>query len=214
MVPDQVMDDKWNNPRKGDFLKVLMFTGIITHLGKISKKTDKKLTILAYRHFLSKVKKGVSVSVNGICLTAVNINKQYFQVDFMPETENRTNIKYLRADDLVNLELPATPFSFLSGHIVQGHIDGTSKLLSITPSGNSRILKFSVSAALTKHMVEKGSIAVNGVSLTLIEVSKDYFIVGIIPFTWENTMFNTLKVEDFVNVETDILAKYLEKLLK
>ncbi|MCL5090420.1 MAG: riboflavin synthase, partial [Patescibacteria group bacterium] len=101
-----------------------------------------------------------------------------------------------------------------SGHIVQGHVDGIAKLLSIVPSGNSRILKFSVSPTLTKFMVEKGPIAVNGVSLTLIEVSKNYFTVGIIPFTWENTMFHTLKISDYVNIETDILTKYMEKLSK
>ena len=137
-----------------------MFTGIITHLGKISKKEDKRLTIKTTRDFLSKVKKGVSVSINGICLTVVNVDKPHFQIDFMPETENRTNIKYLKPETIVNLELPATPISFLSGHIIQGHVDGTSKLLNIIPSGNSRILKFSVSSTLTKHMVEKGSITV------------------------------------------------------
>lgn len=191
-----------------------MFTGIITHLGKIAKKTPQTLTILANRQFLSKIEKGISVSINGICLTVVNTDKQYFQIDFMPETENRTNIKYLEPNDLVNLELPATPTSFLSGHIVQGHIDETSKLLSITLSGNSKILKFSTSSVLTRYMVEKGSITINGVSLTLIKVGKKYFTVGIIPFTWEKTMFHTLKTADYVNIETDILAKYIKKLLK
>jgi len=191
-----------------------MFTGIITHLGKISKKEDKRLTIKTTRDFLSKVKKGVSVSINGICLTVVNVDKPHFQIDFMPETENRTNIKYLKPETIVNLELPATPISFLSGHIIQGHVDGTSKLLNIIPSGNSRILKFSVSSTLTKHMVEKGSITVNGVSLTLVETGKNYFTVGIIPFTWENTMFHILKIGDLVNIEVDILVKYVKKLLK
>jgi len=189
-----------------------MFTGIITHLGKISKKTDQLLKIQTGQSFLLKIDKGTSVCVNGICLTVVENKKNYFSVDFMPETENRTNIKYLQISDLVNLELPATPTSFLSGHIVKGHIDGASKLLEIKIQGNSRILKFSTSPALSKYIVPKGSIAINGISLTVINAKKDHFTVGIIPHTWNNTMFKFIKTGDFVNIEVDILAKYLERL--
>ena len=191
-----------------------MFTGIITHLGKISKKTDQLLVIQTSRSFLSKVKKGTSVSVNGICLTAVEANNDYFSVDCMPETESRTNIKNLQVSDLVNLELPATPSSFLSGHIVQGHIDDVSKLLDIKIQGNSRILKLSISPAFSKYIVPKGSIAINGISLTVIEAIKDYFTVGIIPYTWDNTMLSIIRPGDFVNIEVDILAKYLERLAR
>mgnify|MGYP001570766181 CR=1 FL=1 len=191
-----------------------MFTGIITHLGKISKKTDQLLVIQTGRSFLSKVKKGTSVSVNGICLTAVEANNDYFSVDCMPETESRTNIKNLQVSDLVNLELPATPSSFLSGHIVQGHIDGVAKLKNITKQKNSYILKFSIPTNMTKYIAEKGSIAINGISLTVIDAKKDYFTIGIIPFTWDNTMLSIIRPGDFVNIEVDILAKYLERLAR
>lgn len=191
-----------------------MFTGIITYLGRLSEKKNKTLVIEATQDFLAKIEKGTSISINGICLTAVEVNKNYFTVDFIPETENRTNIKYLLVGRLVNLELPVTPTTFLSGHILQGHIDGISKILDIKLSGNSKILELSISSSLAKYLVEKGSIAVNGISLTVIKAEKNYFTVGIIPYTWDNTMFRTIKIGDFLNIEVDVLAKYLERLLK
>lgn len=191
-----------------------MFTGIITHLGRVADKTDKILTIKTNQDFLAKIKKGTSIAVNGVCLTITEIQKNYFKADFIPETEKRTNIKYLQIDDLVNLELPVTPISLLSGHILQGHIDGMAKLLNVKPAGNSRILKLSATASLTKYAAAKGSIAVNGISLTVIKTGKNYFTVGIIPYTWNNTMLQDIKLGDLVNIEVDILAKYIEKLLK
>lgn len=191
-----------------------MFTGIITYLGKVSKKTDQTLTISADRNFLSKIQKGISVCVNGICLTIVRATTKYFKADFMPETESRTNVRHLKTNDLVNLELPATPTSALSGHIVQGHVDGISKLLNIKLSGNSRILKFSIPDLLAKYITKKGSIAINGISLTIMTTGKNHFTIGIIPYTWDHTMLQDVKVGNFVNIETDILAKYAEKLLK
>lgn len=191
-----------------------MFTGIITHLGKIKNKKENSLNIKTDKKLVARLSEGTSIAVNGICLTVIGSSKDSFSVDFMPESEAKTNIKYLKEGGLVNLELPATPTSFLSGHILQGHIDGVSKLLNIKNEGNSRILKFSISSNLSKYIVSKGSITVNGISLTVIEARKGYFTVGIIPYTWRNTMLHTLRVRDFVNVEVDILAKYLEKLLK
>lgn len=191
-----------------------MFTGIITHLGKVSKKTGQTLTISADRNFLSKIKKGMSISVDGICLTVTHVNKQYLEVNFMPETECRTNINYLQLSSLVNLELPLTPQDFLSGHIIQGHIDGIAQLEEATQQQNSRILKFSIPNDLSRYIVEKGSVAVNGISLTIIQANKDYFTVGIIPYTWTHTMLQNLKIGSVVNIEVDILAKYLEKLVK
>lgn len=191
-----------------------MFTGIITHLGRISKKTDSVLTITADRSFLSKIQKGVSVSIDGICLTVVNAKGKYFKVDFMPETKNRTNIKYLQPADPVNLELPATATTFFSGHIVQGHIDSVAKLKVVAEKGNSYILKFSIPNTFSKYIVEKGSIAVNGIALTVISTESSSFTVGIIPYTWDNTMLHSLKPGDFVNIEVSVLAKYVENLLK
>lgn len=191
-----------------------MFTGIITNLGKISAKERKKLKISAGKKLLDKLKIGDSISIDGICLTVTGINKKSFVVEFMPETENKTNLKYLKIDSLVNLELPATPASFLSGHILQGHVDTTAMLASIKEQGNSRILKFSIPPSLSKYIVEKGSIAVNGISLTVIQIGKNFFTTGIIPHTWKNTMLHKLKLGDFVNIEVDILGKIFEKLMK
>jgi riboflavin synthase len=189
-----------------------MFTGIITNLGKISGKTPTRLSVETDKAFLSGLQKGTSIAIDGICLTLVDSDKDSFTADIMPETADRTNLKYLLSGSLVNLELPATPSSLLSGHIVQGHIDGTVGLQNITKDKDSYILKFSISAALSKYIVEKGSVTLNGVSLTVIEINEDYFTVGIIPHTWRNTMFHTLKVGESVNIEVDVLAKYIDKL--
>ncbi len=188
-------------------MKGRMFTGIITDLGKIAEKTDKSLAVSVSSEFLSKLKKGTSVSINGICLTVINSNKHSFAVDVMSETADRTNIRYLKTADLVNLELPATPSSFLSGHIVQGHVDGIGKIEKIT----SQILKVSVPLNLAQYLIEKGSVAINGISLTVTKTEKNYFTVGIVPYTWNNTMLHTIKIGNFVNIEVDILAKYVKK---
>lgn len=190
-----------------------MFTGIITHLGRVLNKTKTSLIIKTNNDFLGRLEKGTSVAIDGICLTVVTSNKNSFEVNVMPETASRTNIQYLPSGNLVNLELPITANSFLSGHIVQGHIDGTGRLQGITKKNNSHILKFSITNSLSKYVVEKGSIAVNGISLTVIEADKNYFTVGIIPHTWKKTMLYTIRVGDAVNLEVDILAKYVEKLL-
>lgn len=191
-----------------------MFTGIINNLGRVVNKTKTSLIIKTDKDFLTRLEKGASVAIDGICLTVVTYNKNSFEVNVMSETIKRTNIQYLQLGNLVNLELPTTANSFLSGHIVQGHIDGTAKLQDIIHQRNSHILKFSIPNSFSKHIVEKGSIAVNGISLTVIKVAKNYFTVGIIPHTWAKTVLHTIKVGDFVNVEVDILAKYVEKLLK
>lgn len=191
-----------------------MFTGIITHFGKLEEIKQSSYTISCNQSFLAKLTKGESVAINGICLTVVDKSKDSFNVDFMPETEKKTNIKYLQTGSLVNLELPATANTLLSGHIVQGHIDGVAKLETITQEGNSYVLKFSSPKDLSKYIVEKGSIAVNGISLTAIDAGEGFFTVGIIPHTWNKTMLHTTKLGDHVNIEVDILAKYLEKLMK
>lgn len=188
-----------------------MFTGIITNLGKIKSKTKHSLSITSERKFIEKINKGDSISVNGICLTVTKTRRDYFVIDFMKETANKTNIIYLKINDLVNLELPATPNSFLSGHIVLGHIDNIGVLKEIT---KAKILKFTVSKSVSKYLVTKGSITINGISLTVIEAKSNYFTVGIIPHTWENTMLHALKLGDLVNIEVDILAKYIERLIR
>lgn len=192
-----------------------MFTGIITNLGKFTKKTGSILTFEAEPSFCRKLSIGTSVDVNGICLTVFKKpSLNTFSFEIMPETLNKTMLGHLITGDLVNLELPLTPTDFISGHIVQGHIDGTAKLQNSAKDENSQILKFLIPPDLSKYLVEKGSIAVNGISLTVIKAGKNYFTVGIIPYTWSNTMLHTIKNGDLVNIEADILAKYLERLSK
>ena len=191
-----------------------MFTGIINHLGKIVEKKGGKLSIASDKYLLKSLQEGTSIAVNGICLTVTKHSSRDFSIDFIPETEKKTNIGSLSKNDLVNLELPATPGTFLAGHIVQGHVDDVGKVKEIIKKGNSRIFTFEINKKLSKYVVPKGSIAVNGISLTVIDVDKNNFSVGIIPYTLKNTMFHSIKTGDLVNIEVDVLAKYIEKLIK
>ena len=192
-----------------------MFTGIISHLGKVESIEGSKFAFSAPASFIKNLRKGSSVAVNGVCLTLRNSpSDRKFNVDLMPETLKRTSFSNLKRGGLVNLELAMKADSRFEGHIVQGHTDGTARLSSIQKQGNSSILSFEVSDHLGKYIAQKGSIAVNGISLTVIDVKGGAFTVGIIPYTWENTMLQQLKVGDKVNIEVDILAKYLEKLVK
>lgn len=192
-----------------------MFTGIITHLGNFQKREKAVFTFTTDNQFVQELKTGTSVSVNGVCLTVLKKPKgQSFSVEIMPETEKKTNLKYLKPNDLVNLELPATVTTFLSGHIVQGHVDGLAKIVDINPDGNSYLFTFSLPASLAKYLVAKGSITINGISLTIISLQKHSFTIGVIPHTWRNTMLHQTKKGEYVNIETDVLAKYVERLLK
>lgn len=191
-----------------------MFTGIIKNLGKIENKTKDKLTISADDSLVNKLSIGESIAVNGICLTIVEKYTDTFSIDFMPETEKRTNIIYLENKNYVNLELPATPSTFLSGHIVQGHIDTVAQIKKIEKMENSTVYTFSITKTWLKYIVSKGSVAINGVSLTVIDVLESCFTVGIIPHTYGNTTFSSIKVDDFANIEVDILAKYVERQLQ
>lgn len=191
-----------------------MFTGIVIDLGKIKRIEDRKYHIVANKKLVNKLVPGTSIAVNGVCLTAKAVFKQNtFMVEVMPETLKKTMLANLREKELVNLELPMTIESFFSGHIVQGHVDTVAEIAKIQQAGNSKILVFELPVKFSKYIVNKGSIAVNGVSLTVIEVARDGFSVGIIPYTWENTTFRQSKVGDKVNIEVDIIAKYVEKLI-
>lgn len=190
-----------------------MFTGIISHLGKVVEKTNNRLIIETESELINKLHNGISVAVSGICLTVVSYDKNSFVIDFMPETAKKTNIQYLQNNCLVNLELPATIETFLAGHMVQGHVDEVGKIIDIKHVDNSRLFTFKISKKISKYIVEKGSIAVNGISLTVIDIKDDYFTVGIIPHTWNKTMLHSANAGDSVNLEVDVIAKYLEKLL-
>lgn len=192
-----------------------MFTGIITHFGKVVKKENTVFTFSADASLIKHLEAGTSISVNGICLTVLEKPAtDDFSVEVMPETQQKTNMSTLKEGDIVNVELPATPQTFLSGHIVQGHVDTTAEILDIKPEGNSHLFTFAINPEFTKYIIEKGSIAINGISLTVIAVNNDLFTVGIIPHTFKNTMLHKTQKGDLVNIEVDVLAKYIEKLTK
>jgi len=191
-----------------------MFTGIISYIGKVKSFQNSQLLVKADRSFTKQVKNGDSVAVNGVCLTVIDKRADLFQVEVMLETLKRTALGGLKSGDIVNLELAMKAADRFAGHIVQGHIDGVAAVKSIKQKGNSHIFTFEVPKQLGRYIVEKGSVAVNGISLTVIDTNNKTFTVGIIPYTWRHTMLSSTKVGDRVNIEVDILAKYLEKLEK
>src|SRR3989344_6272627 len=190
-----------------------MFTGIITNLGEITDIFMNKLTVKASKDFIGKLSPGDSVSLNGICLTIADLAKNSFKVDIMPETRRRTALPDLQAGDLVNLELSVTLQTYLSGHIVYGHVDGVGTIDWLRKERQSRIFTITASPKLTSMMVGKGAVSLNGISLTLITVSDSQFTVGIIPYTLTHTMLKQAKVGDKVNIETDIVGKYVKKFI-
>ncbi|MDP3965897.1 MAG: riboflavin synthase [bacterium] len=190
-----------------------MFTGIITHTGTVAGKTRNTLAIRAERDILRALKRGDSIAVDGMCLTVTSKNTNSFSADVMSATFRRTNFSSLTAKSIVNLELPVTPQTFLSGHIVQGHVDAVGTVRQIKKDGNQFTLSISVPKQISRYIVPKGSVTVNGVSLTAIDAKSGSFSVGIIPHTWKSTMFHTLKKKSPVNIEVDILAKYVERLI-
>lgn len=188
-----------------------MFTGIIESIGQVLKTGKHSLTIKVPK-LTAELKKGSSIAVDGVCLTVRKKEKDSFEADVMPITFKRTTLGLKKKKDLVNLELSMFGSKRFEGHIVGGHIEGTAELMEMKIVENAYHLTFKMPEDLSKYVVSTGSIAINGISLTVMEVSDDEFKVGIIPHTWENTNLQTLKVGDRVNVETDILAKYAEKL--
>lgn len=191
-----------------------MFTGIITHTGILEKRNGMLFTFKAPDSICKQMDKGASISINGVCLTVLGKpSKAAFYVEIMPETIKRTMLDNLKKNDLINLELPVAANDLLSGHIVQGHIDGIGKVINITKDKNSIVLVITFPKNLSRYIAEKGSITINGISLTVISVNERTLAVGIVPYTFKHTMIQNLKSEDLVNIEVDILAKYVEKLL-
>ena len=192
--------------------KFLMFTGIIETTGKIVERTQGALVFEVPAAFLLKI--GDSIAVNGTCLTAVKIEGNKITANILEETWKRTNLGGLTAGDLVNLERPAQIGGRLDGHIVQGHVDGVGSIRTIKegPLGHEVVIE--VPKALTKYMVEKGSVAVDGISLTIIERGDDSFSFEAIPHTWTVTRLHTLKPGSPVNIEVDVVAKYVEQLIR
>ena len=199
-----------------------MFTGIIDHIGeitKITKKRNKDITIFLLTKFKPKdIKLGSSICCNGVCLTVCKIKKLKYKLelsfDVSNETINCTNFSKLKIGNKINLEKSLRMGDEISGHFVFGHVDEVSKLLTIKRIKGSHQLKFSKSKKLSKYIAKKGSIAVDGVSLTINSSDSKSFSVNIVPYTWEHTNFNKLKVNSLINVEVDMLARYVSQNLK
>lgn len=191
-----------------------MFTGIITHVGKFKPSTRNSLVLKTTAGFVSNIKIGDSVAVNGVCLTVEKKQKDQLGFAVMPETLKRTNLGILKEGSRLNLEKSVTVQTFLSGHFVQGHIDGVGKIKGIKKNGNSKEIEVKTDASILGFLVEKGSVSLNGVSLTIAKLNKNSFVVAVIPHTLLKTNLKDLEVGDTINIEVDILAKYIKKFFK
>ncbi len=193
-----------------------MFTGIIEELGSVqsifSGSVSGEISIQA-KTVMEGTKLGDSIAVNGICLTVIHIGKDGFVANVMPETLQRTNLGNLRKGDLVNLERALAANGRLGGHIVSGHIDGTGVIISLRRDGNAFLVGIKTSAEILSMVVEKGSIAIDGISLTVVSVSDTDFLVSVIPHTGKETTLLNNETGATVNLETDIIGKYIKKLL-
>jgi len=190
-----------------------MFTGIIEELGTVAA-SDKRLLVMCST-VLADAHEGASIAVNGVCLTALDLTRDSFSADLAPETLARTNLGDLRVGARVNLERPVTPATRLSGHIVQGHVDATGELIALNALGDENWwLKVRVPAALDRYLVHKGSIAIDGISLTIAALDGDVLGVTIIPHTYAHTTLGSRRVGERVNLEVDVLAKHVEKLIQ
>jgi riboflavin synthase len=193
-----------------------MFTGIIEEIGTISNiKRDSNVARLAVnaKIVLNDMKIGDSLAVNGVCLTVESFDNHIANLTMMPETLKTTTLGSLSSGNKVNLERAMQLNGRLGGHIVSGHVDGIGKLIRIGGTGEERILYFSIPTALSKYVAHKGSITVSGVSLTVIEAEVESFSVSLVRHTLAATILNDLKIGDSVNIEIDVIARYIEKLL-
>jgi len=189
-----------------------LFTGIIEEVGTVGDLGDNKLTIRAAK-VIEDQKMGDSIAVNGTCLTVVAHDSTTFTVDLSPETLSRTSLGSLEQNHKVNLERPLAVSDRLGGHIVQGHVDATGRITSSRTEGNSQILRVRFPERMRPYIVEKGFIAVDGISLTVVQKGTSTFTLSVIPFTLENTNLQEKGVGDRVNLEIDIIAKYVESLM-
>jgi riboflavin synthase len=193
-----------------------MFTGIIETLGKVEKleKEGGNLHLTVSSGITSELKIDQSVSHNGVCLTVVSINGDAYTVTAIEETLNKTNLGNLKVGDTVNLERAMVLGARLDGHIVQGHVDQTAVCQSVAEQDGSWVYTFTYDSKLNNVTIEKGSITVDGVSLTVVDSQKDSFSVAIIPYTYEHTRFHTYNVGTTVNLEFDVVGKYVARLLE
>ena len=194
-----------------------MFTGIIEELGtvhSIEERGDNARIVISARVVTEGTNHGDSISVNGVCLTALDVRPDSFAADVSMETLARSTLGSLKAGAPVNLERAVTPTTRLGGHIVQGHVDGRGQLAGVEDHGESWTVRFTYPKDIGRYLVFKGSVAVEGISLTIAGLTDDYFEVAIIPKTWDVTNLSHLKPGDDVNLEVDVIAKYVERLLE
>ena len=185
-----------------------MFTGIIEKVGTIIAISPKELVI----DVLPDIELGDSIAVNGVCLTVTHFDTKSFSVDIMPETRQRSNLSFLRARDKVNLERALALGKRLGGHLVQGHIDATGRVASLNWEGAAMLIGCEAPPEVTRYVVEKGFIAIDGISLTVVARDAGSFQVSIVDYTRKHTILGERKIGDLVNLEVDIIAKYVEQL--
>jgi riboflavin synthase len=193
-----------------------MFTGIIEELGKISRlehRPDGARITVSADTVTEDSAEGDSISVNGVCLTALDITADSFSADVSQETLDRTTLGGLAAGSSVNLERAATPSTRLGGHIVQGHVDGRGEFISADETGDFRTVRIGFPPELARYFVYKGSVCVEGISLTIASLGETFFDIAVIPKTWTATNLSTLSPGDAVNLEADIIGKYVERIL-
>lgn len=194
-----------------------MFTGIIEELGRISALDNHgggaRIKIAA-KIVTEDAREGDSIAVNGVCLTALGINTDFFAADVSQETLKTSTLGVLKIGSPVNLERAVTPSTRLGGHIVQGHVDGRGKFLAATKQGDFWTVRIGYPENFGRYLVYKGSVSVEGISLTIAALADSYFEIAVIPKTWELTNLSTLSNGDEVNLEADVIAKYVERILK
>lgn len=191
-----------------------MFTGIIKKLSKVESVSHKNDSLFVSITIPKgwKIKLGESISVSGVCSTVKKADKKIFEVEYMPETIKKTTVGNFQRETEVNLEKSLKINDLLDGHIVQGHIDTRGKIVEIRKVKKSKVMKIKIPVGFMKFVAEKGSISVDGISLTVVETGKNWFSVSLVSYTLENTNLGNIAVGMEVNVETDVLAKYLYKL--
>lgn len=193
-----------------------MFTGIIEELGRVASiefDGDNARIVTAAKVVTDGTKNGDSISVNGVCLTALDVMEGSFSADVSRETLDRSTLGSLTTDSPVNLERAVTPETRLGGHIVQGHVDGRGTFISATQDGDFWTVRIGFPPEFARYLVYKGSVAVEGISLTVASLDDEHFDIAVIPKTWELTNLSSLKPGDAVNLEADVIAKYVERML-
>jgi riboflavin synthase len=193
-----------------------MFTGIIEELGQVSsveQRGEDSRIVIAAHIVTDEAHDGDSIAVNGVCLTALDIKKNSFAADVSRETLVRSTLGRLKPGAAVNLERSVTPSTRLGGHLVQGHVDARGKFLGAEAHGGSWTVRIAYPPEVARYLVFKGSVAVEGISLTIAELADEHFAIAVIPKTWEVTNFSHLQPGDEVNLEVDVIAKYVERIM-